>query len=106
MEAGIPSPSCSQAQAVTLTVAQAFQMALDLWEATHAGRRNLSDVSLCVALESVSLVWDPVLGCVEWRWFGAWLVKHTRQGECCPYGCVLCHSPIFGWGERCSCSLC
>lgn len=40
VEAGIPSLSCTQAQAVTLTVAQAFQMALDLWEAAHAGRRN------------------------------------------------------------------
>ncbi|NWT74965.1 ARH protein, partial [Chaetorhynchus papuensis] len=32
------SPKKKIAQAVTLTVAQAFQMALDLWEATHAGR--------------------------------------------------------------------
>lgn len=56
MEEGISSFSCAQAQAVTLTVAQAFQMALDLWEATHAGRRNFSDVSVCIALESVSLV--------------------------------------------------
>ncbi|XP_041885342.1 low density lipoprotein receptor adapter protein 1-like isoform X2 [Corvus kubaryi] len=30
------SPKKKIAQAVTLTVAQAFQMALDLWEATHA----------------------------------------------------------------------
>ncbi|NXX18076.1 ARH protein, partial [Podargus strigoides] len=32
------SPKKKIAQAVTLTVAQAFQMALDLWEAAHAGR--------------------------------------------------------------------
>ncbi|NXR18235.1 ARH protein, partial [Cinclus mexicanus] len=32
------SPKKKIAQAVTLTVAQAFQMALDLWEATHAGK--------------------------------------------------------------------
>ncbi|KAL2308080.1 hypothetical protein Nmel_001079 [Mimus melanotis] len=56
------SPKKKIAQAVTLTVAQAFQMALDLWEAAHAGRRNFLAVSLCIALESVSLVWDPVLG--------------------------------------------
>uniref|UniRef100_A0A8U7MF89 Uncharacterized protein n=1 Tax=Corvus moneduloides TaxID=1196302 RepID=A0A8U7MF89_CORMO len=59
------SPKKKIAQAVTLTVAQAFQMALDLWEATHAGKRNFSDVSFCIALGSVSLVWDPILGCVE-----------------------------------------
>lgn len=68
VEVDIPSLSCMQAQAVTLTVAQAFQMALDLWEATHAGRRHFLDVYLCIALESVSVVWDPVLGCVEGRW--------------------------------------
>ncbi|XP_050186881.1 low density lipoprotein receptor adapter protein 1-like isoform X2 [Myiozetetes cayanensis] len=34
------SPKKKIAQAVTLTVAQAFQMALDLWEATHAGSRQ------------------------------------------------------------------
>ncbi|XP_035758458.1 low density lipoprotein receptor adapter protein 1 [Egretta garzetta] len=33
------SPKKKIAQAVTLTVAQAFQMALDLWEAAHAGWR-------------------------------------------------------------------
>ncbi|KFQ25700.1 Low density lipoprotein receptor adapter protein 1, partial [Merops nubicus] len=32
------SPKKKIAQAVTLTVAQAFQMALDLWETAHAGR--------------------------------------------------------------------
>ncbi|OXB55590.1 hypothetical protein ASZ78_005139 [Callipepla squamata] len=37
------SPKKKIAQAVTLTVAQAFQMALDLWEAANAGRRNFSD---------------------------------------------------------------
>lgn len=96
VEAGIPSLSCTQAQAVTLTVAQAFQMALDLWEAAHAGRRNFSDVSLCTVLESVSLVWEPVLGCVEGRCLADWLVKHCN----CPYGCVL-------WLEwEVSCSLC
>lgn len=64
------SLSCffTQAQAVTLTVAQAFQMALDLWEAAHAGRRNLSDMSLCLALGPGSLAWDLVLGSVEERW--------------------------------------
>ncbi|XP_009978214.1 PREDICTED: low density lipoprotein receptor adapter protein 1-like [Tauraco erythrolophus] len=31
------SPKKKIAQAVTLTVAQAFQVALDLWEAAHAG---------------------------------------------------------------------
>ncbi|XP_041261195.1 low density lipoprotein receptor adapter protein 1-like [Onychostruthus taczanowskii] len=49
------SPKKKIAQAVTLTVAQAFQMALDLWEAAHAGRRDFSDVSHCIVLESVSL---------------------------------------------------
>ncbi|XP_069706663.1 low density lipoprotein receptor adapter protein 1-like isoform X2 [Phaenicophaeus curvirostris] len=34
------SPKKKIAQAVTLTVAQAFQMALDLWEAAHAGSRQ------------------------------------------------------------------
>lgn len=34
-----PSPSVvSQAQAVTLTVAQAFKVALDLWEVAQEGR--------------------------------------------------------------------
>lgn len=34
------SPKKKIAQAVTLTVAQAFQMALDLWEAANAGSRQ------------------------------------------------------------------
>lgn len=78
MEADIPSLSCTQAQAVTLTVAQAFQMALDLWEAAHAGKRNFSNMSLCIALGLGSPVWDPVLGCAEERWLAAWQVKHTK----------------------------
>lgn len=106
MEAGIPSLSCTQAQAVTLTVAQAFQMALDLWEATHAGRRSFSDVSLCIALGSG--VWDPVLGCVEGE-VACCLAGVTHQA-----GRVLsswlCSLPLphlwLGWGGRYTCSLC
>lgn len=78
MEAGVPPLSCTQAQAVTLTVAQAFQMALDLWEAAHAGKRNFSNVSLCLDLGLGSPVWDPVLGCAEERWLAARQVKHTK----------------------------
>jgi len=70
MEADIPSLSCTQAQAVTLTVAQAFQMALDLWEAAHAGR-NFSNTSLCLDLASESPVWDAVLSCAGERWLAA-----------------------------------
>lgn len=40
MEVDVFLLSCTQAQAVTLTVAQAFQMALDLWEAANAGRKE------------------------------------------------------------------
>ncbi|XP_025050110.1 uncharacterized protein LOC112548464 isoform X2 [Alligator sinensis] len=41
-----------QAQAVTLTVAQAFQVALDLWEAAHAGSRQEQPLRPSCALES------------------------------------------------------
>ncbi|KAL9863628.1 low density lipoprotein receptor adapter protein 1-like isoform 1-T1 [Geothlypis trichas] len=41
------SPKKKIAQAVTLTVAQAFQMALDVWEATHAGLIPLVPPSSC-----------------------------------------------------------
>lgn len=61
-------------------------------------------MSLYLALGSGSPVCDLVLGCVEERWLAAWLVKHTKQGVCCPCCCVLCHCPtwgpcpISGWG--------
>lgn len=32
------------------------------------------------------------------------LTGETQQ--CCPHGCVLCHSPISVWGGRCTCCLC
>lgn len=80
MEVDISPLFCTQAQAVTLTVAQAFQMALDLWEAANAGRRNFSDISLYLVLELGSTLPDPVLGCMEERWLAAWVVKCTNQG--------------------------
>ncbi|XP_066403814.1 low density lipoprotein receptor adapter protein 1-like isoform X1 [Molothrus aeneus] len=46
------SPKKKIAQAVTLTVAQAFQMALDLWEATHAGSRQDQPLHPSCILES------------------------------------------------------
>uniref|UniRef100_A0A8D2PVW9 PID domain-containing protein n=1 Tax=Zosterops lateralis melanops TaxID=1220523 RepID=A0A8D2PVW9_ZOSLA len=46
------SPKKKIAQAVTLTVAQAFQMALDLWEATHAGSRQDQPLHPSCVLES------------------------------------------------------
>ncbi|XP_064911424.1 carboxyl-terminal PDZ ligand of neuronal nitric oxide synthase protein isoform X2 [Columba livia] len=46
------SPKKKIAQAVTLTVAQAFQMALDLWEAAHAGSRQEQPLHPSCALES------------------------------------------------------
>ncbi|XP_068039151.1 low density lipoprotein receptor adapter protein 1-like isoform X3 [Anomalospiza imberbis] len=46
------SPKKKIAQAVTLTVAQAFQMALDLWEATHAGSRQDRPLHPSCVLES------------------------------------------------------
>ncbi|XP_026702029.1 numb-like protein isoform X1 [Athene cunicularia] len=46
------SPKKKIAQAVTLTVAQAFQMALDLWEAAHAGSRQEQPLHHSCALES------------------------------------------------------
>uniref|UniRef100_A0A674H4L3 PID domain-containing protein n=1 Tax=Taeniopygia guttata TaxID=59729 RepID=A0A674H4L3_TAEGU len=46
------SPKKKIAQAVTLTVAQAFQMALDLWEATHAGSRQNQPLHPSCVLES------------------------------------------------------
>uniref|UniRef100_A0A672V3G4 Low density lipoprotein receptor adapter protein 1-like n=1 Tax=Strigops habroptila TaxID=2489341 RepID=A0A672V3G4_STRHB len=98
------SPKKKIAQAVTLTVAQAFQMALDLWEAAHAGRRNFSNTSLYLTPRSGSPVWDPVLACVEERELAAWMLKHTKQGGCCPCCCALCLCPtwgaypVSGWG--------
>ncbi|XP_054035823.1 low density lipoprotein receptor adapter protein 1 isoform X1 [Dryobates pubescens] len=85
------SPKKKIAQAVTLTVAQAFQMALDLWEAAHTGRRNLSNVSLCLALGQGSPLWNPVLGCVE-RWLTACLVRHqTGRALSLPWCSLLLH---------------
>ncbi|XP_066036360.1 low density lipoprotein receptor adapter protein 1-like isoform X2 [Chamaea fasciata] len=46
------SPKKKIAQAVTLTVAQAFQMALDLWEATHTGSRQDQPLHPSCVLES------------------------------------------------------
>ncbi|XP_074776483.1 low density lipoprotein receptor adapter protein 1-like isoform X1 [Athene noctua] len=46
------SPKKKIAQAVTLTVAQAFQMALDLWEAAHAGSRQEQPLHHSCVLES------------------------------------------------------
>ncbi|XP_074676580.1 low density lipoprotein receptor adapter protein 1-like isoform X1 [Strix aluco] len=46
------SPKKKIAQAVTLTVAQAFQMALDLWEAAHAGSRQEHPLHPSCVLES------------------------------------------------------
>ncbi|KAM7117110.1 low density lipoprotein receptor adapter protein 1-like isoform 13-T19 [Ciconia maguari] len=46
------SPKKKIAQAVTLTVAQAFQMALDLWEASHAGSRQEQPLHPSCVLES------------------------------------------------------
>ncbi|KAM9616988.1 uncharacterized protein ACIBXB_020913 isoform 3-T6 [Morphnus guianensis] len=46
------SPKKKIAQAVTLTVAQAFQMALDLWEAAHAGSRQERPLHPSCVLES------------------------------------------------------
>ncbi|KAM6207567.1 low density lipoprotein receptor adapter protein 1-like isoform 3-T3 [Sarcoramphus papa] len=46
------SPKKKIAQAVTLTVAQAFQMALDLWEAAHAGSRQEQALHPSCVLES------------------------------------------------------
>ncbi|XP_062429385.1 low density lipoprotein receptor adapter protein 1-like isoform X1 [Rhea pennata] len=46
------SPKKKIAQAVTLTVAQAFQMALDLWEAAHTGSRQEQPLHPSCALES------------------------------------------------------
>ncbi|OPJ79339.1 hypothetical protein AV530_004739 [Patagioenas fasciata monilis] len=46
------SPKKKIAQAVTLTVAQAFQMALDLWEAAHAGSRQEQPFHPSCVLES------------------------------------------------------
>ncbi|XP_064566134.1 low density lipoprotein receptor adapter protein 1-like isoform X3 [Zonotrichia leucophrys gambelii] len=46
------SPKKKIAQAVTLTVAQAFQMALDLWEAAHAGSRQDQPLHPSCVLES------------------------------------------------------
>ncbi|XP_061846129.1 low density lipoprotein receptor adapter protein 1-like isoform X2 [Colius striatus] len=46
------SPKKKIAQAVTLTVAQAFQMALDLWEAAHAGSRQEQPLHPSCVLES------------------------------------------------------
>ncbi|XP_032040538.1 low density lipoprotein receptor adapter protein 1-like isoform X1 [Aythya fuligula] len=45
------SPKKKIAQAVTLTVAQAFQMALDLWEAANAGSRQEQPLHLPCVLE-------------------------------------------------------
>lgn len=80
MEVDSSPLSCTQAQAVTLTVAQAFQMALDLWEAANAGRRNFSDISLCLVVGLGSTLPHPVLGCMEERRLAAWVVKCTSQG--------------------------
>ncbi|XP_059583416.1 low density lipoprotein receptor adapter protein 1 isoform X2 [Alligator mississippiensis] len=46
------SPKKKIAQAVTLTVAQAFQVALDLWEAARAGSRQEQPLRPSCALES------------------------------------------------------
>ncbi|XP_067999205.1 low density lipoprotein receptor adapter protein 1-like isoform X4 [Melanerpes formicivorus] len=46
------SPKKKIAQAVTLTVAQAFQMALDLWEAAHTGSRQEQPLHPSCVLES------------------------------------------------------
>ncbi|XP_071598516.1 low density lipoprotein receptor adapter protein 1-like isoform X1 [Heliangelus exortis] len=46
------SPKKKIAQAVTLTVAQAFQMALDLWEAAQAGSRQEQPLHPSCVLES------------------------------------------------------
>ncbi|XP_019393669.1 PREDICTED: low density lipoprotein receptor adapter protein 1-like, partial [Crocodylus porosus] len=46
------SPKKKIAQAVTLTVAQAFQVALDLWEAARAGSRQEQPLHSSCALES------------------------------------------------------
>lgn len=80
MEVDSSPLSCTQAQAVTLTVAQAFQMALDLWEAANAGRRNFSDISLCLVVGLGSTLPHPVLGWMEERRLAAWVVKCTSQG--------------------------
>ncbi|KAM8809269.1 low density lipoprotein receptor adapter protein 1-like [Eudromia elegans] len=46
------SPKKKIAQAVTLTVAQAFHMALDLWEAAHTGSRQEQPLHPPCALEN------------------------------------------------------
>ncbi|XP_048371561.1 low density lipoprotein receptor adapter protein 1-like isoform X2 [Sphaerodactylus townsendi] len=46
------SPKKKIAQAVTLTVAQAFQVALDLWEAAQAGSRQEHSLSMLCPVES------------------------------------------------------
>ncbi|XP_060107365.1 low density lipoprotein receptor adapter protein 1-like isoform X2 [Heteronotia binoei] len=46
------SPKKKIAQAVTLTVAQAFQVALDLWEAAQAGSRQEHPLSTLCPMES------------------------------------------------------
>ncbi|XP_029892997.1 low density lipoprotein receptor adapter protein 1-like isoform X3 [Aquila chrysaetos chrysaetos] len=81
------SPKKKIAQAVTLTVAQAFQMALDLWEAAHAG-----------------LAWG-MMGAVfsskaAWRMWGREPTAQQSQHFLCPGQALLLHSYCAtAWGN-------
>lgn len=95
MEVDTSPLSCTQAQAVTLTVAQAFQMALDLWEAANAGRRNFSDISLCLVLGLGFYIARSCFGLYGGE-MACCLGGEMHQPGHCPCCCALCCFPMRG----------
>nr|XP_034967060.1 low density lipoprotein receptor adapter protein 1-B-like isoform X2 [Zootoca vivipara] len=100
------SPKKKIAQAVTLTVAQAFQVALDLWEAAQAGSREgqgekkPSLSPLCPSVESTRPPGRSPLGSPPFktnfeprRGEGP---PHHRCGGACIWGLPSCPLPVSG----------
>ncbi|XP_077782801.1 low density lipoprotein receptor adapter protein 1-like isoform X7 [Podarcis muralis] len=80
------SPKKKIAQAVTLTVAQAFQVALDLWEAAQAGGRRGGRGGGGGGRSQRSLLWPR-------RGEGP---PHHRCGGACVWGLPSCPLPVSG----------
>ncbi|XP_033001203.1 uncharacterized protein LOC117044499 isoform X3 [Lacerta agilis] len=100
------SPKKKIAQAVTLTVAQAFQVALDLWEAAQAGSREGEQEKkpslspLCPPVESTRPPGRSPLGSPPFktnfelrRGEGP---PHHRCGGACIWGLPSCPLPVSG----------
>ncbi|XP_035177443.1 uncharacterized protein LOC118164185 isoform X4 [Oxyura jamaicensis] len=102
------SPKKKIAQAVTLTVAQAFQMALDLWEAANAGSRQEQPLHPpcvlehsepgrarpCCYLHSLPCTWGPDM--TRGTLCSVWLTRQEPQLISAPA------TPLSAWGDTTS----